>query len=142
MEPLLRLGVLALLALLVAGGYLLLRRRNARTLRQVQAGALLHELVVPGTPTVIAFSAPGCVVCRAQQTPALDQLAVRVGAAVGIRCLAAPEHPDVVERLGILTVPATVVLDAHGRVQHINHGFADAVRLHAQLQPFIGAVLP
>jgi hypothetical protein len=38
-----------------------------------------------------------------------------------------------VQQIGILTVPATLVLDAAGTVRHLNLGYASDVRLREQL---------
>jgi hypothetical protein len=43
------------------------------------------------------------------------------------------DHPDLVQKIGILTVPATVVLDSSGTVRHLNLGYASDVRLREQL---------
>lgn len=48
--------------------------------------------------------------------------------------LSALDHPELVERLGILTVPATVILDTRGTVRHLNLGYADDAKLTAQLR--------
>jgi hypothetical protein len=50
-----------------------------------------------------------------------------------VRTLAAPDYPQLVDRLGILTAPATVVLDMTGTVRFVNLGFMDAATLAAQL---------
>jgi hypothetical protein len=56
-----------------------------------------------------------------------------LGDAVTIRSLSALEHPDLVRHIGILTVPATVVVDAAGTVRHLNLGYASDARLREQL---------
>jgi hypothetical protein len=61
-------------------------------------------------------------------------LAGELGEDVAIVRLSALEHPELVEQAGILTVPATVVLDASGAVRHLNLGFTDAARLATQVR--------
>ena len=51
-----------------------------------------------------------------------------------VRSLSAFDHPELVQRVGILTVPATVVLDAAGAVRHLNLGYASDGKLREQLQ--------
>jgi hypothetical protein len=100
--------------------------------------ALAHEtpfagIIPAGKPAVIGFSTPGCVECRTRQAPALAHLAAALEDAVTVRILAAPEYPYLVDRLGILTAPATVVLDATGAVRYVNLGFTDAATLAGQI---------
>jgi thioredoxin-like negative regulator of GroEL len=92
------------------------------------------KVVPPGKPAIVAFSTPSCAECRTRQAPALKQLATQFGEQVEIRSLQATEHPELVDRAGILTVPATVVLDARGVVRHLNLGFTDSETLASQLR--------
>ncbi len=80
-----------------------------------------------GRPAVIAFSSRGCAECRLQ-----ERIVARLA---GVRVLRvdAAERADVAGRFGVLTVPATVVLQPDGAVAAINHGFADPSRLKEQL---------
>jgi hypothetical protein len=137
-----RLLIVAGLAALLFGAWALLRLRQTRRLAALAGERPFQGLVPAGRPAVVAFTLPGCVECRARQAPALEQLRARRGGAVTtppgadeyvIATLRADAHPEVVERLGILTVPATAVLDAQGQVRFLNQGFADAARLGAQL---------
>jgi DhnA family fructose-bisphosphate aldolase class Ia len=128
-----RLVVLLALAALVAAGWGALRLWRELRIRQLGDVRPFATLVPGGVPAVIAFSTPGCAECRSRQAPALARLAHQKGAAVTIRTLSALEHPEMVARLGILTVPATVVLDATGVVRQINLGFAPEAQLSAQL---------
>lgn len=109
-----------------------------RLWRALKVRSLAHEMpfagVIPtGKPAVVGFSTPGCVECRTRQAPALAHLASALGDAVTVRTLAAPEYPHLVGRLGILTAPATVVLDAAGVVRFVNLGFTDAATLAEQV---------
>ena len=81
----------------------------------------------------IAFSTPSCAECRTRQAPALSRLAIALGDQVTVRSLSALDHPDLVQKIGILTVPATVVLDSSGTVRHLNLGYASDARLREQL---------
>jgi hypothetical protein len=128
-----RLLIVAGLAALLAGAWALLRLRHRRRLRALAGERPLEGLVPGGRPAVVAFTLPGCAECRARQAPALEQLRAGRGGTVAVATLPADAHPAVVERLGILTVPSTAVLDADGQVRFLNHGFADAARLAAQL---------
>ncbi|MDQ4077695.1 MAG: thioredoxin family protein [Chloroflexota bacterium] len=137
-ERLIVLGVFAFLLIVlmtVARGW---RRWQERRLRE-EPGV---EVLPAGRPGVVAFSTENCVQCRTRQAPALTRLRETLNERINIRTLSALEHRDLVEQWGILTVPATVVLDASGTVQHLNLGFASDQKLRQQLEPLLetGAV--
>lgn len=133
-----RIIVLIGLALLIVTGWAAVRLWSAWKLRRLQEAAPLADLAPVGRPAVIAFSTPTCAECHIRQAPALSRLSAALGDQVTVRSLSALEHPDLVEKIGILTVPATVVLDAAGTVRHLNLGYASDTRLREQL---VGASL-
>jgi thiol-disulfide isomerase/thioredoxin len=128
-----RIGILFALALVIAASWAAIRVWSGWKLRRLRASAPLAELAPPGRPAVIAFSTPSCAECRTRQAPALTRLAAALGDQVTVCSLSALEHPDLVQKIGILTVPATVVLDKAGTVRHLNLGYASEVRLREQL---------
>ncbi len=128
-----RLLILCGLALLIVAGRGALRLWRAWKLRQLASDAPLAELAPLGRPAVVAFSTPTCVECKSRQAPALARLAGALGDTITVRSLSALEHPDLVDRIGILTVPATVVLDGRGVVRHLNLGFASDQQLRDQV---------
>ena len=127
-----RFGILIALALLIVAGWATIRLWSSWKLRRLRATAPLADLAPPGRPAVIAFSTPACAECHTRQAPALSRLAAALGDRVTVRSLSALEHPALVQQIGILTVPATVVLDAAGKVRHLNLGYASDVRLREQ----------
>ncbi len=82
----------------------------------------------------MAFSLPNCGDCRARQAPALNRLRAQLGEQVAVVTLTVSEHADLADRLGLMTVPATAILDERGSLRHLNQGFADEQRLIEQLQ--------
>jgi thiol-disulfide isomerase/thioredoxin len=128
-----RIGLLFALALSIVAGWAAIRLWSAWKLRRLRTSAPLAGLAPPGRPAVIAFSTPSCAECRTRQAPALLRLAAALGDQVTVRSLSALEHPDLVQKIGILTVPATVVLDEAGTVRHLNLGYASEARLREQL---------
>ncbi|WP_322487505.1 thioredoxin family protein [Chloroflexus sp.] len=110
---------------------------QASRLRALGQAPLFAGMLPLGRPAVIAFSTPGCRECRTRQAPALAQLAGMMGEQVVATTLSAPEYPQLVAQLGILTAPATVVLDAGGAVRHVNQGFADAATLARQVRALL-----
>jgi thiol-disulfide isomerase/thioredoxin len=128
-----RFGILIALASLIVAGWAAIRLWSSWKLRRLRAAAPLADLAPHGRPAVIAFSTPSCAECHTRQAPALRRLAAALGDQVTVRSLSALEHPALVQQIGILTVPATVVLDAAGTVRHLNLGYASDVRLREQL---------
>ena len=133
-QVLVLLGVAALVGALVAGGRALAGRelRRLRGEDPSRLWAVLGERP-DGHPTVVAFSTPGCVTCRVAQRPALAVLRERSGGRLRVIEVDAATRPEVARAFGVLTSPATVVLDAAGAVLAANQGFASADLLAAQL---------
>jgi thiol-disulfide isomerase/thioredoxin len=128
-----RLLILVILAVAIGAGWGLLRVWRSWKLRQLRGAAPLVMVAPLGRPAVIAFSTPSCAECKSRQAPALSRLNAELGEAVTVRSVSALEHPDLVQQIGILTVPATVVLDQRGAVRHLNLGYASEVRLREQV---------
>lgn len=124
----------ALVAALVLAGRLLAARR-LRRLRAATPAALWALLgsEPDGRPTVVSFSTPSCVACHRAQRPALAALEEWTGGRVRVVHVDAAARPDVASAFGVMTVPATAVLDERGRVLAANQGFAPADILAGQL---------
>ena len=85
-----------------------------------------------GNAGVISFSADGCVQCEKLQKPALARLHTQ-RSDVPVTHLRVEEHQDLAKKLGIFTVPSTIVHDAAGTVRNLNLGYTDDVTLFNQL---------
>ncbi|WP_322822025.1 thioredoxin family protein [Chloroflexus sp.] len=129
-ERLLIIGVVTLAVLLVWAG---VRYWLAYTVRSLGQKTPFAGLVPTGKPAVVAFTTPGCRECYFRQSPALARLADAVNDQITICILQAADYPQIVTQLGILTAPATVVLDARGVVRHVNLGFVDTPVLLQQI---------
>lgn len=103
-------------------------QRRLRALREVSADTLLRSLAVEpdGRPIVVAFSAPGCAVCRTAQRPALQTLQGKSSHDPRVITIDVSQQPEAAATFGVLTVPSTVVLTPRGQVLTANHGFAAA----------------
>ena len=128
-----RILISLLLAMVLIAVWVAVRWWKARKLNQLRYEAPLSKLVTPGVPAVVAFSAPHCRDCHTLQEPALARLKASLREQISVTSVSALDHPDLVARLGILTVPSTVVLDAKGTVQQINLGYASDTKLRVQL---------
>jgi thioredoxin-like negative regulator of GroEL len=127
-------AVAVLVAALVVEGRLLAGRR-LRQVRGVPVAVLWAALGTEpdGRPAVVAFSTPSCIACHTAQGPALAALEDLADGRVRLIQVDAAARPEVARAFGILTVPATTVLDERGAVLAANQGFATAETLARQL---------
>ena len=135
MDRVLVLTALAVaVAALVVGGRVLAARR-LRRLRGAPPAALWTALESEpdGRPTIVAFSTPRCIACHTTQGPALAALEARAEGRVRVVHVDAAARPEIARAFGVLTVPATTLLDERGAVLAANQGFATAEKLAAQL---------
>lgn len=128
-----RILIVVALAAIIGIVWALLRHRQLRRLAVLETQRPFAGIVPVGQPAVVAFTLPTCAECRSRQTPALERLRQQLGATIQITTLSADVHTNLVERLGIMTVPATAILDPEGTVRAVNQGFADETRLQQQL---------
>ena len=77
-----------------------------------------------GRPAVVLFTTPSCAECSTQRALLRGVRVIEVDASA---------QPRVAARFGVLTAPTTAVLDPNGGVRAVNHGFAGAEKLAAQL---------
>jgi len=87
---------------------------------------------------ILAFSSEDCRPCHTLQKPALERLLAKRPDALMVAYIDAPSSPELTRRYQVLTVPTTVVLDATGKPQAINYGFANAEKLLAQVDAALG----
>jgi hypothetical protein len=127
-------AVAVAVAAVVVGGRQLARRRLSR-LRSIDPGGVWRTLGVDPDerPMIVAFSTPSCAACHTAQRPALAALEERASGTVRVLHVDATERAEVARAFGIMTVPATVVLDARGAVLAANQGFATTERLAEQV---------
>jgi thioredoxin 1 len=71
-----------------------------------------EDSVASETPTLVDFWAEWCAPCRAI-SPILEEIAVEYEAKLRVVKLNADDHPDVVRRLGVMSIP-TLILFAKG----------------------------
>lgn len=133
---LLRFAFLVLIAVAMAGLVIGVRRWSQWRLARLRESPTDWQVLgtsPDGRPAILAFSTPGCTVCRSAQQPALDILGRQLADKVRILKIDLTEQPDVATRYGVLTAPTTVILGADGRMVSYNNGFAPADQLAAQL---------
>jgi thiol-disulfide isomerase/thioredoxin len=128
-----RLLIIVAVAGMIALAWMAIRAWRSHHLRSLARRTPFAGIIPPGKPAVVGFSTPGCVECRTRQAPALARLSANLGDQATVRTLPVSEYPLLVDQLGILTAPATVVIDATGVVRFVNLGFADAEKLATQV---------
>jgi hypothetical protein len=128
-----RLIILCMCGVLLYVGWQFLRWQQARRLRKLAVERPFAGLLPHAQPAIVAFSLPTCGECRARQTPVLNRLEAQFGTAIQVKTLRADTYTELADKLGIMTVPSTVVLDRQGVVRFLNQGFADEQRLTEQL---------
>lgn len=125
-----RVLIVAALAVLVIIAYYVFRALHARRIERESADAA-------GRPTLLYFRADSCAVCPTQGR-IIDQLAGQWADQVDIRRIDAEREPEMAARYRVLSLPTTILIDAGGRVQHVNYGLADAAKLTRQLSAIAG----
>ncbi len=70
------------------------------------------DQVAAETPTLVDFWAEWCAPCRAI-SPILEEIATEYDSKLRVVKLNADEHPDVVRKLGVMSIP-TLILFANG----------------------------
>ena len=87
-----------------------------------------------GVPGILYFTTPDCQVCLTTQKPALKRLEAELGAGIQIIEVDATAQHDLADYWGVLSVPTTFIIDAHGQPRHINHGLTGKDKLRRQIE--------
>jgi thiol-disulfide isomerase/thioredoxin len=87
-----------------------------------------------GIPSILYFTTPECVACKAVQRPALQSLQECLGDALQVIEVDAKERPELAKSWGVLSVPTTFIIDEQGQLRHVNHGVTRVEKLMQQLQ--------
>ncbi len=88
------------------------------------------------TPTLVDFWAEWCAPCRAI-APILVDIASDLGSRLRVVKLNADEHPDVVQRLGIMSIP-TLILFVKGEERARIVGARAKEQLLKEIEPHLG----
>jgi len=125
--------VLGLMSIAVVA-WLLLLAWQLFTARRQHTGHPLTRLAPPGRPAVIALSRSTCVECRTYQAPLMARLAAAYDQAITVRSIDIQEHRELLDRIGLPTTPATLVIDASGAIRHLNLGITSHALLRDQVR--------
>ena len=84
-------------------------------------------------PVLVYFTTPTCAPCKTIQKPAIERVQDILGEHFQVIEINAAEQPEMARRWGVVSVPTTFVLDAHGKARHVNNGVVRAEKLLKQL---------
>ncbi|MHB1587023.1 MAG: methyltransferase [Acidiferrobacteraceae bacterium] len=118
-------------------GYLMFIALKRRQLHNAQSAAS-NVRAATEYPTILCFSASSCHQCHGLQRPQLEEvqkelLAEQPNGGLRLVIYSVEENPDVAKQWGIRTVPTTIIIDANGKVLHINNGLTSKAQLLRQL---------
>ncbi len=144
---LLRLGILAAVSVAVWLVVWAGKKYVGRSRRRALDSAPIVLPAAPGADSdvsrsavrILAFSSVDCQQCKQLQKPALQRVLAARSGRVAVVEVDAPSSPDLTEHYSVLTLPTTVVLDACGKAQAVNYGFAPAHRLLEQVDALLKA---
>lgn len=128
-------AVIALLLVGAAfGAYAIGTRWQVGRVDRSTAGDAILSGLRPGIPAIVYFWSEACAPCKFAQKPALDQVVGDLGPdGVQIVAVNALEQPDLADGWGVLGLPTTFIVDAHGEPRRVNHGVTQAARLKSQI---------
>ena len=107
---------------------------NQRLLVRAQGNLSGLFPTLPNKPVIVYFTTPDCAPCKTVQRPAIQKVTTLLGENVQVVEIDATEHPDLAKTWGVLSVPTTFLLDAHGEARFVNNGVARAEKLMEQIQ--------
>lgn len=88
---------------------------------------------MPNKPTIVYFTTPDCAPCKTVQRPAIEKVTSLLGEKLHVVEIDATERPDLAKIWGVMSVPTTFLLDAHGEARYVNNGVARAEKLIRQI---------
>jgi thiol-disulfide isomerase/thioredoxin len=88
----------------------------------------------PGIPAILFFTSPTCAVCKTTQQPTLKALKSRLGDGIQVIEVDAARQPQLADAWGVMSVPATFVIDPGGQPLHANYGVASLDKLSNQVK--------
>jgi thiol-disulfide isomerase/thioredoxin len=130
-EILLRFGLAVVIIGLGASAYWLF---NQRLLIRARHNVATLFSAPPNKPVLVYFTTPDCVPCKTVQRPAINRVSHLMGEKLEVVEIDATERPDLAKAWGVMSVPITFVLDAHGEARYVNNGVARAEKLLEQIQ--------
>jgi thiol-disulfide isomerase/thioredoxin len=130
-EILIRLGLAIGIILMGIFAYWMI---NQRLLVRAQGNLFGLLPILPNKPVIVYFTTPDCAPCKTVQRPAIQKVTTLLGENVQVVEIDATERPDLAKTWGVMSVPTTFLLDAHGEARFVNNGVTRAEKLIEQIQ--------
>jgi len=131
MSIMLRFGLAVVIIGLGVFAYWLIHQR---LLIRARSNVFTLFSTLPDKPVLVYFTTPDCAPCKTVQRPAIDRVSNMLGENLQVIEIDAMERPDLAKVWGVMSVPTTFVLDAHGAARYVNNGVARAEKLLEQIQ--------
>jgi thiol-disulfide isomerase/thioredoxin len=107
---------------------------NQRLLVRAKNNVFELFKILPNKPVIVYFTTPDCVPCKTIQKPALNKIRNLLGERLQVIEIDASEQPELATRWGVMSVPTTFLLDAHGEARYVNNGVARVEKLMEQIK--------
>ncbi len=107
---------------------------NQRLLMRARHNVFTLFSALPNKPVLVYFTTPDCGPCKTIQRPAINRISSLLGEELEVVEIDATERPDLAKVWGVMSVPTTFVLDAHGEPRYVNNGVARVEKLLEQIQ--------
>ncbi len=121
------------ISLAIAGALALARYLFGVWQKRTANTFLMQLSLTPGMAGIVYLFSPSCAVCRTSQKMILDRLEACEGSRFRLLSINVSAQPEIARALGVTTLPTTFVVDAEGRVVHVNNGLATEAMLRRQL---------
>lgn len=107
---------------------------NQRLLVRARNNVFTLFNTLPNKPVIVYFTTPDCLPCKTVQRPAIHQVSKLLGEDLQVVEIDAAERPDLAKTWGVMSVPTTFLLDAHGQARYVNNGVTRAEQLMEQIR--------
>lgn len=129
---------LLIAALLVLAGWAIYRMLLIVALHRASKVESVLQATSPGQTTIVYFTTPDCAPCKTVQRPALNRLKTVMGERLRVVEINAYEQPEQAKAWGVMSVPATFILDARGKPRQANFGATPFEKLARQVEQVAG----
>jgi thiol-disulfide isomerase/thioredoxin len=122
-----------LASVIIFFGWIAYRLLIFNALRRVRGKFNFLAGSTPARFTIVYFTTPDCAPCKTVQKPALAKIKMEFDKQIEINEINAYEKPEIARMWGVLSVPATFILDEKGQPYRANFGVTSYEKLKEQL---------
>ena len=126
-----RLAITLFVLIIAAIGRWVIRHRAIQRAQNTRQ----RSGITPGIRTIVYFWSPGCHQCRSAQKPVIERMVAEYGEEhLQLISYNLDESFDIAKEWGVMTIPATFIVDQKGDVLFVNNGLATDGILRRQLK--------